>query len=114
MKPPRLQPKASCKPFVSVEAAGWFGDAGGFLPRLDTLAREFKACTGSHPFRDFERMILGMGFEEVKRGKTGGSRRRYYNKETGHVLMLDEPHDGEMGRGMVRRLRKALEESGAL
>ncbi len=25
---------------------------------MDKLAREFKACTGPHPFRDFERMIL--------------------------------------------------------
>jgi hypothetical protein len=84
------------------------------LPRLDKLARDFKACTGPHPFREFERMILGMGYESVKSGKTGGSRRRYHNKVTGHVLMLDEPHDGEMGIGMVRRLRKELEEGGAL
>jgi hypothetical protein len=89
-------------------------DLGGALARLDKLARDFKACTGPYPFRDFERMILAMDYERVAAGKTGGSRRRYYNKDKDHLVMLDEPHDGEMGLGMVRRLRKELEEGGAL
>jgi len=84
------------------------------LARLDKLARDFKACTGPHPFRDFERMILAMGYEVVESGKTSGSRRKYCHKDTKHLLMLDEPHNGEMGLGMVRRLRKQLEEGGAL
>jgi len=84
------------------------------MARLEKLARDFKACTGPYPFKDFERMIQAMGFGLVSGGKTGGSRRRYYNKERDKLLMLDEPHDGEMGFGMVKRLRKELEEGGAL
>lgn len=84
------------------------------MARLDKLAREFKACTGPYPYRDFERMVQAMGYEAVASGRTGGSRRRYHNRETGHTLMFDEPHDGEMGPGMVRRLRKDLEQGGAL
>ncbi len=90
------------------------GAFGGSLARLDKLARDFKACSGPYSFRNFERMILAMGYQPVETGKTGGSRRRYVHQETKHILMLDEPHDGEMGAGMVRRLRGDLEGGGAL
>ena len=84
------------------------------MARLDKLKRDFRACAGPYPFRDFERMVILMGYQSVQTGKAGGSRRRYHNPQTGRILMLDEPHDGEMGLGMVRRLRRELEERGTL
>jgi hypothetical protein len=59
-------------------------------------------------------MILLLGYVEQKRGKTGGTRRKFYNAETQHLIMLDEPHDGDMGPGMVARLREDLVERGVL
>jgi hypothetical protein len=109
-----LQPLSSCNPVATPRLLVGSDERGGSLARLDKLARDFRACTGPHPFRDFERMLLAMGYEPVATGKTGGSRRRYCHRDTKHIVMLDEPHDGEMGPGMVRRLQKALEEGGAL
>jgi hypothetical protein len=74
---------------------------------MSQLSREvaaFKACSGSYPWRDFAWLLGQLGYELKKSGRTSGSRRKYYNQITGHLIMLDEPHDGEMRRGMVKRL----------
>ncbi len=80
------------------------------MARQEKLLRDFRTCRGPFRWRDFKKLIEGLGYEEQPRGKTGGSRRKFYNSETDHMLFLDEPHDGEMGSGMVRRLRNELEE----
>jgi hypothetical protein len=84
------------------------------MGRFEKIVRQFVACSGPFAFRDFVKMIAELGYEQLPTGKTGGSRRKYFNKNTGHILMLDEPHDGEMGPGMVRRLQRELEERGVL
>ena len=37
-------------------------------------------------------LLLSLGYEEVKKGKTGGSRRRFYHREKNALIMLHEPH----------------------
>jgi hypothetical protein len=84
------------------------------LSRLSRELAAFKNCSGSYAWKDFARLLEQLGYELRKSGKTAGSRRKYWNRNTGHILMLDEPHDGEMRRGMVRRLHQELEEKGQI
>ena len=81
------------------------------------LVREiaaFKSCSGPFPWKDFVWILGQLGYELKKAEKTSGSRRKYYNKRTGHLIMLDEPHDGEMRLGMVKRLQRELQEKGVI
>lgn len=55
-----------------------------------------------------------MGFDQLRAGKTGGSRRKFMHRTTKAMIWLDEPHDGEMRPSMVRRLQKQLEDMGLL
>jgi hypothetical protein len=84
------------------------------MARLDKLKAAFRRCSGPYPWSDFESMILGMGYERIRSGKTGGSRRKFHHPGTGHTIFVDEPHDGEMRRGMVRRLQDELSARGVL
>jgi predicted RNA binding protein YcfA (HicA-like mRNA interferase family) len=74
----------------------------------------FKACRGEFSFREFERMLEDLGFEEKKHGKTSGSARKYHCAATGRLIMLHKPHGDQMGAGMVRRLRRELEDRGII
>jgi hypothetical protein len=74
----------------------------------------FKDCSGPFPWRDFVWLLGQLGYELKKVGRTAGSRRKYYNEQRKHLIMLDEPHDGQMRRGMVKRLRKELEDEGVI
>ena len=46
--------------------------------------------------------------EPYQGGRTSGSRRKFEHNRTGRRIFLDEPHDGLMRPGMVRRLREDL------
>jgi predicted RNA binding protein YcfA (HicA-like mRNA interferase family) len=84
------------------------------MMRIDKLAARLKACSGTFPWRDFVNLLAGLGYEPMNAGKTGGSRRKFRHPETGRMIFLDEPHDGEMKPSMVRRLRDDLEQRGEL
>jgi hypothetical protein len=84
------------------------------MAQLNEEIAAFKACSGSFRWRDFVWMLGKMGYELKKAGKTSGSRRKYFNPKTGHLIMMDEPHDGEMRRGMVKRLRDELQDKGVI
>jgi hypothetical protein len=88
---------------------------GTGMPKADRQKAAFRACRGRpYPWKDFERMLLGMGYQEKKSGKTSGSVRKYWNPVTNHLIRLHEPHDGVMGPDMVRRLQNDLSEAGLL
>jgi len=84
------------------------------MVQLPDLIDAFKACSGPFPWRDFEKMIRLLGYEELPTGKTGGSRRKFRNHQTGHLIVLHKPHGPELGPGVVRIYRKELEERGII
>ncbi len=49
-----------------------------------------------------------------ERWQDRGSRRKFRQRDTGRMIFMDEPHDGEMKPGMVRLLRNDLEQRGEL
>ncbi len=84
------------------------------MARLEQEIAAFKNCSGPFSWRDFVRLLGQLGYELKKAGKTSGSRRKYYNARTGHLIMVDEPHDGEMRRGMVKRLQQEQQDKGVI
>ena len=62
------------------------------------------------------RYLLGkMGFDEFNKGKTSGSRVRFYRERDRKVVLLHKPHPEDvMDRGAVSGLVDYLEEIGEL
>ena len=58
--------------------------------------------------------MRGLGYREMKRSKTGGSKRKFFNASTDHYLRLHEPHNGRMTRNMIKRLKQNLHDVGVL
>jgi hypothetical protein len=69
------------------------------MPQLSKELAAFKACTGPFRWKDFARILSQLGYEQKPTGKTSGSRRKYYNKATSHLIMLDEPHEDATWNG---------------
>jgi hypothetical protein len=84
------------------------------MAQLQDVIASFIACSGPYPWKDFAWLLDQLGYELKKIGKTSGSRRKYYNKEIPHLIILDVPHDGEMRPGMVRRLQRELQDKGVI
>jgi len=83
------------------------------MSQLEKLALSFRDAR-TFRYRDFERMLSGMGFARLKSGATGGSRRKFVHQSTLRMIWLDEPHDGEMRPAMVSRLQDQLTQLGLL
>ena len=56
-----------------------------------------------------------MGFEEFNKGKTSGSRVKFYREKDGRIIMLHKPHPTDiMDKGAVEDLVQKLKEMGEL
>lgn len=84
------------------------------MPRGDRLIEEFRNARDTYPWRKFASLLRILGYEKLKPGKTSGSRRKFFNPETKLKIYVDEPHGGQMTRGMVKRLQDDLREKGIL
>ncbi len=84
------------------------------MSKIDKLTQSFRECRSIFRYCDFERLLAGTGFDRIRTGKTGGSRRKFLHSTTKVMIWLDEPHDGEMRPAMVRRLQVQLESLGLI
>jgi len=84
------------------------------MAQLPQEIAAFKDCKGSYPYRNFVWLLKQLGYEPKKAGRTSGSRRKFFNETTLHLITLDEPHDGEMRKGMIKRLQQELQDKGVI
>lgn len=60
-------------------------------------------------------LLSQLGFVEYNKGKTSGSRVRFYRKCDNKIILLHKPHPGdEMKPGAVKELSSYLKELGEL
>ncbi|WP_052458504.1 type II toxin-antitoxin system HicA family toxin [Rickettsia asembonensis] len=60
---------------------------------------------------ELTRLFGSLHFEEIVRGKTGGSRRKFYNKKTGLIINLHKPHPQPIIKSyLIEQIIKKLEE----
>lgn len=84
------------------------------MSRVEKLKANLLACAGEFPFKDFNRLLGQLGYSKLATGKSGGSRRKYIKTETGHLIVLHEPHDGVLGPDTTRNLRQSLKDAGEI
>lgn len=60
-------------------------------------------------------LLSSFGYEPVKRGKTGGSRRRFYNKKIDRLIHCHEPHPSKIvGKGCLADVLDHLKTNGLI
>lgn len=84
------------------------------MSRLEKLKEQLNACSGPFPYRDLVKLLSGLGYEQVKTGKTGGTRRKFWNPQTGDVIMMHAPHSKEVKAYAVQDVKEHLEKRGLL
>lgn len=66
-------------------------------------------------WEELEKILFSLGYEKRTGGKTGGSRRTFWNKNTGHIIKLHERHGSEpIKPKALKAVVDALIEAGAL
>lgn len=84
------------------------------MTRTDKLLARLKSRPNDLTWDELARALTGLGYTEARRGKTGGSRRRFLHA-TAASIFLHKPHPGNIVKSYaVREVAALLEEEGLL
>jgi predicted RNA binding protein YcfA (HicA-like mRNA interferase family) len=91
-----------------------FIKGGRALTRHDKLVQRLKGRPSDFTWDEVVRLLRGLGYKEVRAGRTAGSRRRFA-RPSGAVITLHKPHPGNKVKGyVVDRLITLLSEEGLI
>lgn len=82
---------------------------------LDKLKTRIQKIPADFTYKEGKRLLQMLGYEELNKGKTSGSRVKFYRETDQAVIMLHKPHPGsEMRKKAVQDIVQKLKEYGDL
>lgn len=82
------------------------------MSRRDKLLAKLNAANNTFPWADLETLMVQLGYEQQEKA---GSRVRFYNAKTGHMLRLHRPHPENIIKGgALKAVCLALKQEGYL
>ena len=64
------------------------------MGRIDKLKNKLKSHPKDFSFNELKVLMKGLGFKEYAKGKTSGSRVKFYRESDGALFLLHKPHPG--------------------
>lgn len=85
------------------------------MSKADKLVQRFLSIPKDFTFEELRKVLKGCGYEEIKTGKTSGSRVAFYNKELDAMIKFHKPHPSSiMKRCYLREIERHLRDKGVL
>lgn len=85
------------------------------MTRLQKLIDRFLSKPSDFTYSELKRLLSGFGYKETKAGKTSGSRVKFINDKTEHIISLHKPHRGKLLKYyQLNQVEKELEREGKL
>jgi len=66
------------------------------MSKNEKLIRRFLSKPKDFTYSELLALLSSFGYEEIKKGKTAGSRRAFANAATKHIIRLHKPHPGNI------------------
>lgn len=83
--------------------------------KTDNKKARLKATPKDYTYSEAKSLLRGMGFEEMSKGRTSGSRVMFYRKSDAMKILLHKPHPkDEMDIAAVKALLNKLIELGEI
>ena len=85
------------------------------MSRLEKAIARLKSIPRDYTYSEAKYLLVQLGFTESNKGKTSGSRVKFYRVSDGRIILLYKPHPSDiMSVGSVRDLAEYLERIGEL
>ena len=85
------------------------------MSQHNKLLQRFLARPADFRFDEMSRLLKGCGYEEIKSGKTSGSRVAFISRISGHIIRLHRPHPGNiMKKYQMDLVEEALRAKGII
>ncbi len=62
------------------------------MSSFDKLLKKFLEKSKNFTYDELMSLLRGLGYREIRKGKTSGSRVAFVHDETKHVIRLHKPH----------------------
>lgn len=62
------------------------------MSRTDELIQRLLSRPKDFTYDELVKVLIHFGYEEIKKGKTAGSRRAFVREATEHIIRLHKPH----------------------
>lgn len=83
------------------------------MTRVDKLIAQLLSCPSTYRFADLLKVMTSYGFEMDSKGKTSGSRIRFYRPSDGRMFVMHAPHPSdELTAGTIRNIVRFLQDVG--
>lgn len=84
------------------------------MAQIEKLLKKFLSKPADFTWEELIKVVSHFGYEELKKGKTGGSRRKFADKAK-HIISLHKPHPGNILKHyQIKDVIDALKERGKL
>lgn len=85
------------------------------MSKFEKAKERIRSKPKDYTYDEVKYLLSQMGFEEYNKGKTSGSRVKFYRKEDKKAILLHKPHPGNiMRRGAIEDLVEFLTSLGEL
>ena len=85
------------------------------MSTLEKLKKRIQKIPRDFTYTEAKSLLEALGFEEYNKGKTSGSRVKFFRKADGCIIMVHKPHpQKEMKEYAVKQIVEKLEEYGEL
>lgn len=66
------------------------------MSKIDKLIQKLLSKPKDFTYDELVKVLTHFDYEEVKKGKTAGSRRAFIRSSTNHIIRLHKPHPGNI------------------
>ena len=69
------------------------------MSKLEKAKERIRSKPKDYTYNEAKYLLSQLGFKEYNKGKTSGSRVKFYRKEDQKVILLQKPHPGNIMSG---------------
>lgn len=85
------------------------------MSKFEKMKYRIRLLPKDYTYSEAKALLSQLGFTEYNKGKTSGSRVKFYRDSDKRIIMLHKPHPGDVMKvGAVRDLVRFLESIGEL
>ncbi|MBQ9609314.1 MAG: type II toxin-antitoxin system HicA family toxin [Lachnospiraceae bacterium] len=85
------------------------------MSKLDKSKKRIFSIPKDYTYSEAKTLLEQLGFVEYNKGKTSGSRVKFFREKDKKIILLHKPHPGDVMKiGAVKNLQNNLKEMGEL
>lgn len=85
------------------------------MSKFEKQKNRIDMCPKDYTYSEAKTLLRLLGFKEYNKGRTSGSRVKFYRESDKDIILLHKPHPGDvMSQGAVRDLKEHLKSLGEL